>query len=85
MKNSIVAFKGASWKFLGGMPSGIKTTNDVESLVNAAMTRSMIMKLLTVFHGDNFKLRLLCTMGDDVILVYDSPSHHKQLTLDDIA
>lgn len=33
----VTAYQTFSFQFLSGMPSGIKTTNDVESIVNAAM------------------------------------------------
>jgi len=41
MANSICVFRGHSWKFVGGMPSGVKTTNDIESLMNAAIMMLM--------------------------------------------
>lgn len=38
LNNSMVsAYDSFSFQFLSGMPSGIKTTNDIESIVNAAM------------------------------------------------
>lgn len=48
------------------MPSGIKTTNDVESVINAAM----IKKWSEAF---NIRIKLLGTMGDDALLIYDIP------------
>lgn len=62
----VTAYQTFSFQFLSGMPSGIKTTNDVESIVNAAM--------LTQWCSD-FAIEplLLATMGDDAIIIYDIP------------
>lgn len=51
------------------MASGVKITNDGESIINAALALSMLHELYPLG-----KIKMLQTMGDDLIIVLDMPN-----------
>lgn len=67
LKNEKIIFRefNKSWKYKYGMLSGWKITNIVESLLNNVISFGIARKL-------GYKIVDLMTMGDDLIMVFDS-------------
>lgn len=62
----IVLFRQIQYKYRGGLLSGIKLTNDLESLINSATVFRMLSELYPTAI-----IQMLETMGDDVLLIFD--------------